>query len=456
MTMRSILSLSLLAMAACGSCADWPQFMGPSMDATSPETGILRSWPAEGPEVLWTAPLGKGYAGPAVKDGKVYVLDRVDETEDVLRCLSLQTGDELWSFAYETQGKLGQPGSRTVPAVDDERIYTCGPLGDVYCLDLSTHRPLWKANVWRDFGGGKMPMWCIAQNPLLYGDVVIIAAQTPTTGVVAFDKKTGAVRWASPTLPGRPGYVSPTVVTIDGVDQIVMISAGSTKPGIFGGGRGGGRPAPPNPPLPRVGEARNDQPAEAPVIGVVTGIDPATGATLWSYEGFQCQTPVPNVLPIGDGRLFVTGGYRAGSSMIRVAKGAAGFEVSELWRTEDFGTHIHPPVLHDGHLYGQCSDNTGRDDGLVCMDLEGNVKWKTEHDPYFDKGGMLLVDGLLITTDGIKGILYLIEPTPEGFRPISQARMLGTERCWAPMALVDGKLLIRDQAEMKCLRIGGG
>ena len=69
---------------------------------------------------------------------------------------------------------------------------------------------------------------------------------------------------------------------------------------------------------------------------------------------------------------------------------------------------------------------------------------------------MLLVDGLLITTDGIKGMLYLIEPTPEGFRPISQAKMLGTERCWAPMALVDGKLLIRDQAEMKCVTIGGG
>lgn len=104
-------------------------------------------------------------------------------------------------------------------------------------------------------------------------------------------------------------------------------------------------------------------------------------------------------------------------------------------------------------FYAQCTDNTGRRDGMLCMDLDGNVKWKTGQSPEFDKGGMILADGLILSIDGVKGILYLIEPNPSNFRVLSSAKMLDTDQCWAPLALSDGKLLIRDQKQMKCLLV---
>jgi len=139
--------------------------------------------------------------------------------------------------------------------------------------------------------------------------------------------------------------------------------------------------------------------------------------------------------------------------MIRVEKREAAFSVSEIYRTQEFGTHVHPPVLHEGHLYGHCTTNTGRSDGLVCMGIDGTVKWKTRRSPAFDKGGFILADGLILSIDGKHGILYLIDPSPEGFRKLASVDLLDTQECWAPLALADGKLLIRDQKQMKCVAV---
>ncbi|MGE5447112.1 MAG: PQQ-binding-like beta-propeller repeat protein, partial [Bacteroidales bacterium] len=158
---------------------DWPQYLGPTRNSISPEKNILRSWPESGPEVLWTAPVGIGYGGPVVKDGKVYLLDRDDKVGDNLRCLDLATGKELWNFAWEAPGAVMFPGSRSVPAVDGNRVYSCGPYGDLYCIDTNTHKPLWKKNVWKDYGGEEIPIWAIAQCPLVYGDLLIIASMAP-------------------------------------------------------------------------------------------------------------------------------------------------------------------------------------------------------------------------------------------------------------------------------------
>jgi hypothetical protein len=181
------------------------------------------------------------------------------------------------------------------------------------------------------------------------------------------------------------------------------------------------------------------------------GLDPRTGETLWSYRGWQCKIPVPNATAVGDGRLFITGGYKAGSAMIQIEKQGKDFAVRELYRTDEFGTHAHPPVLCNGHLYGQCSTNDRRD-GMVCMDLDGNVKWQTKRSPNFDKGGLILADGLILTCDGSRKI-YLIEPRPEGFKLLASAELLETRMSWAPLALCDGKLLVRDQSRMKCLAV---
>lgn len=90
---------------------------------------------------------------------------------------------------------------------------------------------------------------------------------------------------------------------------------------------------------------------------------------------------------------------------------------------------------------------------MVCMSIDGTVKWKTRRSPAFDKGGFILADGLILSIDGKDGRLYLIEPNPEGFRLLASADLLDTQECWAPLALADGKLLIRDQRQMKCVAV---
>jgi len=395
-----------------GLASDWPQYLGPGRDAVSTEKGIKRSWPESGPPVLWTFPLGEGFGGPAVSSGKVYVLDRKDSSRNILRCINLADGKEEWTFSYDAPGEFRYNGSRSVPTIDGNNIYICGPIGYVHCIDKNTHKVAWKKNIWTDFGGTELPTWAISQSPLVYKDLVILASQTQKAGVVAYDKRTGATRWTTPELPGKPGYVSPKVITVGKEDQLVMISAN----------------------------------------GAVIGMDLKTGKELWRYTGWQCRIPVPNVTEIGDGRIFITGGYQAGSAMIKVAKTGNKFTVRELFKTGEFGTHVHPAIYYNGHLYGHCSTNETRD-GMVCMDVNGKVKWKTKRSPLFDKGGFILVDGLMLSVDGNKGFLYLIEPVPTGFKPLASAKLLDTDKCWAPLALSDGKLLIRDQERMKCVMV---
>jgi outer membrane protein assembly factor BamB len=395
---------------ACAFAADWPGYYGPKRDSTSTEKGILRSWPTEGPKVLWTVATGIGYGGPVISGGKVYLFDRDDNVGDNLRCFDLSNGKELWNFAYDAPKNLNHPGSRSAPAVDGNNVYTCGPLGDLYCINTSTHKPVWNKNIWKDFGGSQLPMWAITQNPMIYGNLLIIAPQAPQATVVAYDKLTGELKWKSPVLSGSAGYVSPSIVKVGKEDHLVMLMA-----------RGG-----------------------------ATGLDPLSGKQLWTYSNWQCAIPVPHAVDAGEGRMLITGGYNAGAAMIKVQKKEDGtYEVAELFKTINFGSHTQPPILYKDHFYVQYTTNE-RNDGLVCMGMDGQIKWKTGRAPAFNKGGAILVDGLLLATDGSK-MLYLIDPDPSGFKPLASAELLEQGENWAPIALVDGKLLIRDQKNLKCV-----
>jgi len=405
----------------CASAADWPWAYGPRRDNTSDEKGFLRSWPQAGPEVLWTVPVGAGFGGPAVSDGKVYLLDRDEKVGDTLRVFDLASGKELWSFAYEAPGGFMFAGSRTTPTVDGERVYTSGPLGDLYCISTKTQKPVWHKNIWKDFGGGELPRWAIVQHPLIYGDLLIVAPQTSETGVVAYDKLTGELKWKSAPLSGNPGYVSPSVVKIGGDDHLVMVMAS-------------------------VGRGRTAK------DGSVNGLDPRSGKILWSYTNWQCPIPVPQPVDAGEGRVLVSGGYSAGSAMFKVEKKADGsYAATELFKNPDFGSHTQPPILYKDHFYSHYTINE-RSDGLVAMSMDGQVRWKTDQQPAFVRGGSILVDGLLLTTDGSTK-LYLVQPDPAGFKPLASAVVLEAGDNWAPLALVDGKLLIRGQKELKTLRV---
>ena len=135
---------------------------------------------------------------------------------------------------------------------------------------------------------------------------------------------------------------------------------------------------------------------------------------------------------------------------MEINKNGDSYAVKEILHTKEFETHAHPAILYKEHLYGHCTNNTGKMDGFICMDLKGNIKWKTGKKPFFDKGGMILVDDMIISSDGEK-MLYLIEPDPAGFKVLAQTELLGTKQSWGPLTLSDGKLVIRDQKQMKCI-----
>lgn len=441
MKAKSLFTITILLMLAASPVVmaqDWPQFLGPERNSTSSQKGLLRSWPEEGPEVLWSVEVGIGYGGPVVRDGKVYLLDRDDETGDTMRCFSLQTGEELWRFGYDAEGSVSFPGSRSVPVVDDKHVYSCGPYGDLYCIDINTHKPVWQKNVWTDFGGKEIPIWAISQCPVIYNDLLIVASQAPEAGVVAYNKQTGDVVWKTPGL-GNESYVSPTVLKIHGEDHVVMVTSSTNT------------------------VAKKD--AEV-VMGNVTGIDPRTGEILWQYSNWDCHIAVPNPVCAGDNKLLITGGYERGATMIQVhKKGDGTFDTSEIFTTLEFGDQTKPPLFHNGYFYAMYRTNQKRD-GLVCMDMNGNIMWKTGRNPNFDRGSMILADGLLLATDGMK-TLYLIDPDPTAFKAISKADVLaeggantegmsrvgGSTQNWAPIALANGKLLVRDQAKMVCVKV---
>jgi outer membrane protein assembly factor BamB len=421
--MKTTLKLVTLMVAVSVTsvvAADWPWIYGPRRDNTSDQKGLLRSWPASGPKVLWTTPVNAGFGGPAVSGGKVYLLDRDEQVGDKLRVFDLLSGKELWSFAYSAPGTFMFAGSRTTPTVDGEHVYTTGPLGDLYAVSTKTQKPVWHKNIWKDFGGGELPRWAIVQNPLIYGSLVIVAPQTSQAGVVAYDKLTGQMKWKSPALSGTAGYVSPAIVKVGGEDHVVMITAA-------------------------VGSGRNAR------DGSVNGLDPNTGKVLWTYKNWQCSIPVPQAVDGGDGRVLITGGYGAGTAMIRVQKKGNGYDVAELFKNPDFGAHTQPPILHNGHFYAHYTINE-RSDGLVAMSMDGQIKWKTDQKPAFVRGGSILADGLLLTNDG-NTRLYLLEPSPSGFKPLASAVILEQGDNWAPLALVDGKLLVRGQKELKVLQV---
>ena len=416
MRMRIIaLSTLILIFASSSLAGDWPQFLGPDRNATSAEKGLARRWPAAGPKVLWTTKTGIGFGGAAIVGKEVFILDRdAGGRQDVLRCLSLTNGSEKWSYAYDAKGPFSHDGSRSVPAVDADNVYTVGPLGDLYCVSRTTHKPVWKKQLLRAYGG-KKPMWVCSQSPLLYKDMVVVAPQGTRAAIVAFNRKDGTVTWQSPAIGQGLCYASPQKIAVGGVDQIAM---------VVGKGRG----------------------------SMVVGVDASRGKVLWAYEGWSCRIAIPTVTDIGDGRLFITGEYGAGSAMIKVTGSGSDFKATELYKTKVCGSQIHQPLLHEGHLYMHSNGNSRRD-GLLCLSLEGKVKWKTGRKPNFQRGGLILADGLIISVDGVTGVLFMIEPSPAGLKIISKVQMLGGKEIWAPPSLSEGKLIIRDQHQIKCLDI---
>jgi hypothetical protein len=204
-------------------------------------------------------------------------------------------------------------------------------------------------------------------------------------------------------------YASPRVIQVEGVDQVVIVNT----------------------------------------LGVAA-VSPADGKLLWKYA-HPCKIPIPNVTPLPGGKLFVTGAYLAGSAVIQVAREGDKWSAQDLAQKAQIGGHCHPAFLYQDHLYMLCNINE-RSDGMVCFDQQANVVWQTKNSPNLDKGGAILTaDGLLYLVDGRTGELHIVEPSPKEFKSLAKAKLLDGREIWAPLALAGGKLVIRDQSQMKCL-----
>jgi outer membrane protein assembly factor BamB len=190
--------------------------------------------------------------------------------------------------------------------------------------------------------------------------------------------------------------------------------------------------------------------------GYLIGVDARTGKQLWEYTGFpQVGWHIPSPLPVGDGRIFMTGGYGAGCVMLKVERHGDQYSVSELYRNNSMGSTCAEPLLWDGHLYGNSHDVGG---GLRCLTLDGRVEWdsRKNHGPTFDLGTLLIADGLIYAINGQSGDITMAEAAPDGYRQLATSPLLAPPEDWAPLAYEDGKLLARDSQKLYCLDLTVG
>ena len=473
------LSLSVTVIAD-----DWPNYLGPTQNGVSKETGILKDWETNPPEVLWSHSVGEGFAGAAIRDGKVYVLDRFKSKDDILRCFDLVSGKELWKYKNKDPGKFSFNGSRATPTVTEKYVFAVGPMGTFYCLDVKSRKLVWKRNILKDFDA-ELPGWAYSQSPLVYENLVIIAPQSEKAGVVAYMQDTGKMIWQTQRLCHESGYASPTLLSLCGEEQIVLVTPYLTEEmleeeeedeedenedeegeeeedDVEEDEEEGGYEE-----LEMFAEEEDEdeeeeeeeeyeeEHEEEPRFdgGGVYGIHPKTGKILWNYKNFYCGITIPPVTALGNDQIFVTAGYEAFAIKLQIAKKGGKYKVSEIFNKSKVKSQIHPAILFENHLYIQNNGSNVRD-GLICMNMDGEILWKTGRKLNFEWGGMLLADNLLLLVDGRRGGLYMIEPNTNEYTQLGKYELLKRPMIWAPLALSDRKLIVRDQKKIYCLSVG--
>jgi len=394
----------------------WPQFRGASRDNIVVDaTPLARAWPEAGPKVLWRLTVGEGFAGAAIDKGRVYLLDYDREKElDAIRCLSLEDGQEIWRTTYPVTIKRNHGMTRTVPAVLGDYVVTLGPRCHVYCCEAATGRVVWKKDLKAEFGAVEPP-WYAGQCPLIDGDRVILAPGAKPL-MMAVELATGKIIWQTPDhadLGMTHSSIAPA--TLGGVKQYVYC----TQQGV-------------------ASVAADD------------------GRVLWTYPQWKINmATIPTPLPVGADRLFFTGGYGSGCEMVRVSRAGESFKVDQLFRLKPtlFAADQQTPVLFQDHLYAIIPPSTAGE--LACLDLEGKRLWSSGAEPRFGLGPFLVTSGgLTLALEDQKGILHLGSLAPSGYRELARAKVLSGADAWAPMALADGRLVLRDMTEMICLDLG--
>jgi outer membrane protein assembly factor BamB len=365
-SLLSILCAATL-LAPAARATDWPQFRGPNRDGISKETGLMRQWPAEGPQVLWSVDVGPGYAAAAIHSGIVYFNDYDVEASDwMIRALTLDDGKELWRFKENRRIRPNHAITRTVPAVDGNYVFSIDPKAVFHCLDAKTGEELWRKNLVQEYKA-KIPPWYNGQNPLIETDRVIIATGGDAL-LLALDKASGNEIWRTPNPEKAPRtHASPMPANIGGVKQYLY----TTLKGVH-------------------------------------GIAADDGRLLWSGP-FKLNVAVaPSPLAVDNEYVFLTAGYDAGTAMFRVVREGDGFKAEKLYEmtSAEWNSEAHTPIVFKDHLFAVGKKRRGL---FTCLNKDGKQVWTSQGKASFDLGSYLLADGMFFILEGKTGILRLVE-----------------------------------------------
>jgi outer membrane protein assembly factor BamB len=401
----------LLPLGARLTAGDWPQILGPTRNGIAQGEQLAASWPAAGPQSLWTATLGSGYAGPAVVGNRVIVFHRVDDQERV-EAFDAATGRSLWKTDFEAIYRGGvdpDTGPRCVPLVHAGAIYVYGAAGELHCLALETGKPRWSRTLAVDYGADD-GYFGAGSTPILAGGRLLVNVGGTDAGFVGLDPATGKTLWKGTSE--LASYSSPALLNVDGEPKVVFVTR----------------------------------------LNAVL-VDPKTGAASvlmpFGKRGPTVNAAVPLIF---DGQLFLSASYGVGAALLRLD----GAKVKPIWANdESLSSQYATSVVRDGYLYGI----HGREDippaALRCVEVAtGKVMWS--RDDFGVAHPILAGDKLLLL--GVSGKLTLAEATPDKYREFAAAT-ISDDVTRALPALSGGRLFFRTNhrtsgGKLKCVVVG--
>jgi len=374
----------------------WSQFHGPDRDNISRETGLLKTWPDEGPSLVWTANgLGHGFSSVAIAGGMIVTVGNIEE-DTVVTALNMK-GEVLWRAKNGKAWTKDYPGTRSTPTIDGNRIYHQSPLGNIVCLRAETGEVIWNVDILTKVGS-KNSTWGLAESLLIDGDHLISCPGGPETCMVALDKHAGSIIWKTPSTNELAGYSSPILFEYKGLRIIVALSAKA-----------------------------------------IIGVNADNGDLLWHVE-HESYADENVLIPIfHDGYIFIST-LATGSVKWKIAVEDGKVELEEIWRTKELDNHHGGVVLLDGYLYG--TSTVKNSNKWICLDWQtGRMMYE---DPGVGKGSLTYADGMLYTLS-IDRVIGLVRPSSTSFELVSSFEIPegGEGKSWAHPVVCNGRLYIR-------------
>ncbi len=399
----------------------WARFRGADFDnIVKDDIPLIDSWGSSGPDIQWTIEMGEGHAAAAIYEGKVYVLDYLEDRKaDALRCFSLETGEELWRRWYNVHVKRNHGLSRTVPAVTEKYILTIGPMCHVMCTERETGKFLWGIDMVRKYNT-KVPHWYTGQCPLIDNDVAVLAPGG-TSLLIGVDCATGDLLWQTPnSMNWDMSHSSVMPMELNGKKMYVYAAIG----GICGIS------------------------AEGDDIGEI----------LWKTTTFKPSVVAPSPLVMKDGLILMTAGYGAGGMLFRVIPENDTYKVNVLQEYKPKGgmaSEQQTPLLWNNRVFTILpKDAGGGRNQFVCAkpDDAKNILWTSGKKQRFGLGPYIIADGkFFILNDN--GTLTIARASTTGFEELDKAQILDGRDAWGPIAIADGRLIMRDSKTMVCIDI---